>query len=471
MSCFPSEPAIPRVSEWYAEGGDPVDGLTSLSRRIRRSSAKGVWIHLTDTGAVAERASFLRDLARDLPRPKLMRRFPLFGIPFAVKDNMDVKGLETTAACPAYAYTAQSTTFAVQKLLDAGAVLMGKTNMDQFATGLVGTRSPYGPCPNAINPRYISGGSSSGSAHAVARGYVSFALGTDTAGSGRIPAALNNIVCLKPTPGLVSIRGIVPACPSLDCVAILALSCGDCLRVFRSVAGVDEDDIWSRAPGPEPAFPGRPLTVGIPDKLEFFGNTAWENAFRRAAARLAAMGWKVHTVDFAPYEEAASMLYFGPYMAERTSVLGDFVSAHREECDPTVAGIICDAGHWTAAETFRAFARTREIKKIVRRDFGQMDALLVPSSSTTYTIDAVLGDPFHTNVTMGTYTNFVNILELCAVAVPSGLPVMPGTEDALPFGVTFIGPSFAERKIAAMASRFHDAVRRKGLAPGVFFRK
>lgn len=200
MSCFPSEPAIPRVSAWYAEGGDPVDGLTSLSRHIRRSSAKGVWIHLTDTDAVAERASFLRALAKDLPRQKLMRRFPLFGIPFAVKDNMDVKGLETTAACPAYAYTARSTAFAVQKLLDAGAVLMGKTNMDQFATGLVGTRSPYGPCPNAINSRYISGGSSSGSAHAVARGYVSFALGTDTAGSGRIPAALNNIVCLKPTP-------------------------------------------------------------------------------------------------------------------------------------------------------------------------------------------------------------------------------------------------------------------------------
>ena len=156
---------------------------------------------------------------------------------------------------------------------------------------------------------------------------------------------------------------------------------------------MDEDDIWSRAPGPEPAFPGRPLTVGIPDKLEFFGNTAWENAFRRAAARLAAMGWKVHTVDFAPYEEAASMLYFGPYMAERTSVLGDFVSAHREECDPTVAGIICDAGHWTAAETFRAFARTREIKKIVRRDFGQMDALLVPSSPTTYTICLLYTSP------------------------------------------------------------------------------
>ena len=344
MSCFPSEPAIPRVSAWYAEGGDPVDGLTSLSRHIRRSSAKGVWIHLTDTDAVAERASFLRALAKDLPRQKLMRRFPLFGIPFAVKDNMDVKGLETTAACPAYAYTARSTAFAVQKLLDAGAVLMGKTNMDQFATGLVGTRSPYGPCPNAINSRYISGGSSSGSAHAVARGYVSFALGTDTAGSGRIPAALNNIVCLKPTPGLVSIRGIVPACPSLDCVAVLALSCGDCLRVFRSVAGVDEDDIWSRTPGPAPAFSGRPLTVGIPDRLEFFGNTAWEDAFRKAVARLAAMGWKVRSVDFAPYEEAASMLYFGPYMAERTSVLGDFVSAHREECDPTVAGIICVQG-------------------------------------------------------------------------------------------------------------------------------
>ena len=256
MSCFPSFPTIDSVHAWYREGGDPVKGLVSLARFIRASSDSGVWIRLTDEEEVAARAARLKSLAGDLPFPEVLSRYPLFGIPFAAKDNMDVEGLQTTAACPAYAYTAKSTAFAVQRLLDAGAVLMGKTNMDQFATGLVGTRSPYGPCPNAVNPRYISGGSSSGSAHAVARGYVSFALGTDTAGSGRVPAALNNIVGLKPTHGLISIRGIVPACPSLDCVAILALSCRDAGRVLQAAAAVDEDDIWSRPYGPEPAAAG-----------------------------------------------------------------------------------------------------------------------------------------------------------------------------------------------------------------------
>lgn len=471
MSCFPSFPTIDSVHAWYREGGDPVKGLVSLARFIRASSDSGVWIRLTDEEEVAARAARLKSLAGDLPFPEVLSRYPLFGIPFAAKDNMDVEGLQTTAACPAYAYTAKSTAFAVQRLLDAGAVLMGKTNMDQFATGLVGTRSPYGPCPNAVNPRYISGGSSSGSAHAVARGYVSFALGTDTAGSGRVPAALNNIVGLKPTHGLISIRGIVPACPSLDCVAILALSCRDAGRVLQAAAAVDEDDIWSRPYGPEPAAAGETFSAGIPDKLDFCGNGAWAEAFRSAVARLSALGGNVHAVNYEPYEEAAAMLYFGPYMAERTSVLGDFVCERREDCDSTVAGIICDAGHFTAAETFQAFARTREIKKIVRRDFESMDVLVVPSVPTTHTIEAVLKDPFRTNVTMSRYTNFVNILELSAVAVPAALPVMPGTNDALPFGVTFIGPAFAEKKLLSLASRFHDAVRADGLEAGVFFRK
>lgn len=466
MTPFPSSPTLSAVRAWYAQGGDPEQGLCDLARRIRRDSANGVWITLIDENEVRERVRELKAACATLSEEERRSRYPLLGIPFAVKDNMDVAGKETTAACPAYAYTAESTAFVVQRLLDAGAVLMGKTNMDQFATGLVGVRSPYGACPNSFDPAYISGGSSSGSAHVAAKGYVSFSLGTDTAGSGRVPAALNNLVGLKPSHGLLSTCGVVPACPSLDCVSIFALTCEDAAEVFAVAQGPDEKDIWSREAASSPAPLGRTFTFGVPENPEFCGNDVWAQAFREAIARLESLGGTAVALDYAPYREAADMLYFGPYLAERMAVVGDFVSKNPECCDATVHKIICGASHWTAVDTFRTIYRTRELRQIVAQDFKRVDVLLLPTAPTTYTIDAVRRDPVRTNVNMGTYTNFVNILDMCAVAVPSSVPHMPGTDVAMPFGVTLMGPAFSEARLLDLASRFHAAALKEGIGLG-----
>lgn len=466
MTSFPSCPTLSAVREWYAQGGDPEQGLCALARRIRRDSANGVWITLIDENEIRERVRELKAACATLPEEERRARYPLLGIPFAVKDNMDVAGKETTAACPAYAYAATSTAFVVQRLLDAGAVLMGKTNMDQFATGLVGVRSPYGACPNSFDGSYISGGSSSGSAHVVAKGYVSFSLGTDTAGSGRVPAALNNLVGLKPSHGLLSTSGVVPACPSLDCVSVFALTCEDASEVFQAAQAPDDGDVWSRE-APSSAAPlGDAFTFGVPEHLDFCGNEAWEAAFRDAVARLESLGGTAVPVDYAPYREAANMLYFGPYLAERMAVVGDFVEKHPECCDATVHNIICGASHWTAVDTFRTIYRTLELRQVVAQDFRRADVLLLPTAPTTYTIDAVRRDPLRTNVNMGTYTNFVNILDLCAVAVPSSVPLMPGTDVAMPFGVTLMAPAFSEARLLNLASRFHAAARKEGLGLG-----
>ncbi len=466
MTSFPTFPTFSSVRKWYAEGGDPESGLTSLSRRISRDSAPGIWISLLDESAIRERVRFLKKIASTLSPDEQQRRFPLFCIPFAVKDNMDVAGMETTAACPAYAYTAEKNAFVIQRILDAGAVLMGKTNMDQFATGLVGTRSPYGACPNSFSSEYISGGSSSGSAHAVAKGYVSFSLGTDTAGSGRVPAALNNLVGLKPSRGLLSTRGVVPACPSLDCVSIFALTCEDAEEVFSTASFPDEEDIWSRTPPSSPATSPERFTFGVPSALNFCGNMAWEHAYKEAVDHLISMGGTPVTVDYAPYREAADMLYFGPYLAERMAAVGNFVESHPECCDSTVKKIICGASHWTAVDAFNTACRTMEIKKIIGRDFQQMDMLLLPTAPTTYRIEEVRRDPVRTNVTMGSYTNFVNILDLCAIAVPSSIPKLPGTDVSMPFGITMIAPAFSEKRLLSLASRFHADVLKEGIGLG-----
>lgn len=467
MKTFPSVPTFEAVRRWYAGGADMEKGLAELALRIRRNSAQGVWISLVSEQNVRERARFLQTEANRLPKDELTRRYPLFGIPFAVKDNMDVAGMETTAACPAYAYRAKETAFVIRRLLDAGAVLMGKTNLDQFATGLVGVRSPYGACPGSFHPEYISGGSSSGSAHAVARGYVSFSLGTDTAGSVRIPAALNNLVGLKPSRGLLSSRGIVPACPSLDCVSVLALTCEDAAEVFRVTKAFDENDIWSRDPAERPDnTPQGSFVFGMPDTLEFFGNHAWETAWHKAVDTMLELGGRAVTVPYAPYREAANMLYFGPYMAERTAVLGEFVRTHAEDCEPVVRDIILGAGRWTAEETFRTLYRARELRRSAETDFKHMDFFLLPTAPTTYTIEEVQRDPVSTNVNMSCYTNFMNILDLCAVAVPFTITRMPGTAVDLPFGVTMAAPAFSERKLLSLASRLHRFLQDRGLPLG-----
>lgn len=469
MKDFPSVPTFDAVRRWYADGADMEEGLAALSLRIRQSSAPGVWISLVPEQDIRARARFLKTEAESLDAEDMAERYPLFGIPFAVKDNMDVTGMETTAACPSYAYTAGKTAFVVQRLLDAGAVLMGKTNLDQFATGLVGVRSPYGACPNSFNPEYISGGSSSGSAHAVARGFVSFSLGTDTAGSIRIPAALNNLMGLKPSRGLLSSRGVVPACPSLDCVSILALTSEDAAEVLRTAGAFDPDDIWSRTAPKRPSVPeDAPFTFGIPDSLDFLGNKAWEKAWERTVETMRSIGGRCVTVRYAPYKEAADMLYFGPYMSERTAVLGDFIRAHKEDCVPVVRDIILGAAQWTAEETFRTLYRARELRRLAAADFERMDIFLLPTAPTTYTIEEVRRDPMSTNVNMSRYTNFMNILDLCAVAVPAAMTRMPGTNTDLPFGVTMAAPAFSEPMLLSLASRLHAFVRKQGLPLGAY---
>lgn len=465
MNTFPFPPTFEAIRHHYS-CHDMEAALAELALVIRRESAPGVWISLVSESDIRARARFLKQEAGRLSSEELKKRYPLFGIPFAVKDNMDVAGMNTTAACPAFARPAAKHAFVIQRLLNAGAVLMGKTNMDQFATGLVGTRSPFGPCPNSFHSGYISGGSSSGSAHVVARGYVGFSLGTDTAGSIRIPAALNNLIGLKPSRGLLSGSGVVPACPSLDCVSVLALTSEDAAEVFQVASAFDEEDIWSRNASIPPAGRMEDFSFGIPDVVSFLGNHAWEKAWLHSVENMKKLGGKAVTVNYAPYREAAAMLYFGPYMAERAAVLGTFLQEHPEDCDKTVRNIILGATHWTAMEAFQAISRTRRLKRIVAEDFQNIDVLLLPSAPTTYTIKEVLKEPTTTNVNMSMYTNFVNILDFSAVAVPAAIPRMPGTSVSMPFGVTMVAPAFSEHVLLSLASRFHHLVQKEGLPLG-----
>ena len=357
-------------------------------------------------------------------------RGPLAGLLFAVKDNIDVAGLPTTAACPAFAYRAERTAPCVQRVLDAGAVLVGKTNMDQFATGLVGTRSPYGVCRNAFHADFISGGSSSGSALAVALDIVDFALGTDTAGSGRVPAAFNALVGLKPTPGTVSTAGIVPACRSLDCVSIFAKSCALSLSVYETM----------REPAPSTTFRGR-LRIAVPKPLEFYGDAQYSRLFSQAIERLKDIGGDIVDIDFAPFLEAQQLLY-GPWVAERTADLESFLPLML----PVTRTIIESGRQFSAVDVFKAQHRIAELKKIC---WGDWDVLCVPGAPSIYRIAEVQADPIGINAKLGLYTNFVNLLGLAAITVPAGF-----RDDGLPFGMTLIGAPFSERSLAQVAATF-----------------
>ncbi len=363
-------------------------------------------------------------------------RGPLAGVLFAVKDNIDVAGLPTTAACPAFAYVAQRTAPCVQRLLDAGAVLVGKTNMDQFATGLVGTRSPYGACRNAFNEEFISGGSSSGSAVGVALDVVDFALGTDTAGSGRVPAAFNNIVGLKPTPGTVSTEGVIPACRSLDCVSVFSKTCSQALSVYQTMgqhithARLDMDR----------------LRIGVPIEPEFYGDIQYAGLFAQAVERLRHLSGTILEIDFAPLLEVQQLLY-GPWVAERTADLEPFL----ELMLPITRGIIESGKQFSAVDLFKAQHRLAELKKSCLEGW---DVLCVPGAPTIYRIREVEENPIETNSRLGRYTNFVNLLGLAAITVPAGF-----RSDGLPFGITLIGPPFSEESLTRLAERFIECKR------------
>lgn len=420
----------------------PKDAIAEVYRRIGVRGQRPVWIELVPE----ERAlAIARELDASLP---------LYGIPFAVKDNLDVAGMPTTAGCPGYAYTPAKSAPVVERLLAGGAVLIGKTNLDQFATGLAGVRSPYGACSSVFDERYISGGSSAGSAVAVADGLVSFSLGSDTAGSGRVPAAFNNIVGCKPTRGAVSAAGLVPTCRTLDCVSVFALTCGDAQEVMRVAAGYDPLDPFSRSGQEASPWLGGPFRFGVPpvEQLEFFGDEAAADLFRAARERLARFGGTPVEIDFAPFRSVAELLYSGPWVAERTAAIREFLNAHHEDMDPTVRTIISGGARYTAADTYAAMYRLAELRRKTMAEWLRMDVLLLPTAGAIYTIEQMKADPIELNSRLGFYTSFVNLLDLAAVAVPAGF-----RENGLPFGVTLIGPAWTDTALLTLADRFHRA--------------
>jgi allophanate hydrolase len=377
---------------------------------------------------------------------------PLAGLVFAAKDNIDVAGVTSTAAHPDFGRPAATHASVVQRLLDAGASVAGKTNLDQFACGLNGTRSPFGAVPNAFDPAYVSGGSSSGSAYVVATGQVDFALGTDTAGSGRVPAGLNNIVGLKPSKGLISARGVVPAAQSVDCVSIFARTVDTAARVLAAAMGPDAGDPYSRklALATRP-FPPK-FRFGVPDTLAFFGDTVAAAAFTQALTQLEAQGGEPVVVPFAPLARAANLLYESALVAERYAAVRDFFDAHADSIIEPVRSIIGAGRHYSAADLVQAQVMLRACGQEADAMWQDIDLLVVPTAPTHYTIAAMREDPVALNRNLGAYTNFVNLLDYAALSVPSGL-----RPDGLPFGITLIGPCGSDWQLADLGQRFHHA--------------
>jgi allophanate hydrolase len=427
----------------YAAGALPTEIMAKILAGIDADDP--VWISRVASEAVMARARALDTLSA-ADRAAL----PLFGVPFAVKDNIDVAGMPTTAACPEFAYVPERSATVVERLAAAGAILVGKTNLDQFATGLVGTRSPYGVPKNPHDARYIPGGSSSGSAVAVARELVTFALGTDTAGSGRVPAGFNGIVGLKPTFGIVSAAGVVPACRSIDCVSIFARSVDDAEAVLDVAAATDARDAFSRPRGDGmPEIPERfHFAVPAIEQRTFCGDAEARRSFEQAVARLEAFGGTPVAVDMAACYEAADLLYNGAFVAERTAAFGEFAQAHPAAL-LDVTRTIVEGGHrFSAVDAFRATYRIRELRSAASAIFDRAPVLVVPTAPTIYTLEQIAAEPLALNATLGTYTNFVNFFDLCAIAIPSGRYA-----NGVPIGITLIAPAFADGALAAFARR------------------
>ena len=433
----------------YADGTlTPVQVVEEVLRRADDPKFPHVWIEKLG------RESLLA-LAKALP-PKPTPGLPLYGVPFAIKDNIDLAGIKTTVGCPAFGYAPEKAATVVAKLIAAGALPIGKTNLDQFATGLVGTRSPFGICQSVFDAKYVSGGSSSGSAVAVASGMVTFALGTDTAGSGRVPAAFNNIVGLKPTKGLLSTSGVFPACRSLDCVSIFAGSCHDAQTVLDVAAGFDAADSYSRSrPKTAPSVPAT-FKFGILPlaQREFFGDAEAAELYEQAIAQFRAVGGEAVEFDYAPFAQAATLLYAGPWVAERRWALGDFYEKHGDAIHPVVRGIIDSFKKYDAMATFDAQYKLQALAQIVAPVWDKADMLLLPTAGTTYRIEEVLADPIRLNNNLGYYTNFVNLLDLSALALPAGFRKSNG----LPFGITLVAPAFADAALLQLGAKFHQAL-------------
>ncbi len=374
------------------------------------------------------------------------------GLSFAVKDNIDALGLPTTAACQAFSHSPPVHSAVVKNLLDAGATLLGKTNLDQFACGLNGTRSPYGAVPNAINSLYVSGGSSAGSAYVVATGQVDFSLGTDTAGSGRVPAGLNNIVGLKPSKGLISTRGVLPAAQSVDCVSIFARTVALAAKALEAAMGYDPFDPYSRNLALKTTAFGAKFSFGVPDTLEFFGDNAAQAAFAQSIERLQQLGGTSVTIAYAPLAQAAALLYESALVAERYAAIRPFFDAHEDQVIEPVRSIIAKGRDYSAADLFAAQTQLQAYGQQAAAMWQAIDVLLVPTAPTHYTLAHMQADPVRLNRNLGQYTNFVNLLDYAAISVPSSI-----RPDGLPFGITLIGPCASDWQLADLGQRYHHA--------------
>ncbi len=438
---------------YWAGEADPVTVIDTLFAQLASEAGQEAWIHLRPHGEVREDALAARGALAD---PSMRAKYPLLGIPFAVKDNIDVAGLPTTAACPAFSYVAERSATVVENLLAAGAILVGKTNLDQFATGLVGTRSPFGAVKNPFDPAYMSGGSSAGSATVVARGWVAFSLGTDTAGSGRVPAGACNLVGLKPSPGLVSTAGVLPACRSLDCVSVFTHTVADAWSVLSVLAGYDAGNPFSRPPLPLGTITHK-IRIGIPSGAEFFGDAQAERAWQTALDGISgAPGVCLDRFDFSPFGEAARLLYDGPWVAERRAALGPFMDVHGADMDPTVHAIIASADRLSAVDAFEGRYALEALRGRCEHELAKFDLLMLPTAPTIYRHAEIAADPMRLNSRLGTYTNFVNLLGLAALALPG-----PFRDDGLPAGITLVGAAGSDHRLAEFARRVQPRLHRR----------
>lgn len=439
--------SIAHLQKAYRTGElTPTRLVQKIADLIQAEDYNPIWIRVLSLDEMLVYASKLEAQSPDT--------LPLYGIPFAIKDNIDLAGIPTTAACAEYAYVPTESATVVQRLIDAGAIPVGKTNLDQFATGLVGTRSPYGACKNSINSDYISGGSSSGSAVAVALGVVSFSLGTDTAGSGRVPAAFNNLVGVKPSLGLLSTKGVVPACRTLDCVSIFTTNVDDAQTVLNIAQEFDENDAYSRKKSCHGVSKfNSTFTFGVPkaDQLAFFENAETPALFSAKVRHLESIGGKAVEIDFSAFLETARLLYEGPWVAERYAAIQNFFETQPEAIFPVTKLIINGAARYTAADTFKALYKLKTLQREAAKTWDLVDVILTPTAGTIYTIAEVEADPVQTNTNLGYYTNFMNLLDLSALAIPAGFQT-----NGLPFGVTLCAPAFADDALLDLATRLNS---------------
>ena len=436
---------VAEILEAYRSGAArPEDIVARSYARIRAHDDPAIFISLRDEAELLAEARALQQAGKT--------SLPLYGIPVAVKDNIDVKGLPTTAACPAYSYRPNKDAACVAKLREAGALIIGKTNLDQFATGLVGVRTPYGVGRNLFDPKLIPGGSSTGSALAVGAGLAPLSLGTDTAGSGRLPAAFANIVGLKPSRGFVSNAGVVPACRTLDCVSVFALTVDDATAMLSVIAGPEASEASARPRLPDRAGPmpeGLRLGVPLAGQLLFFGDRTSEHLYEASLAQFTKLGATIVEIDIEPFYAAARLLYEGPWVAERYLTIRALIASSPELILPVTRQIILAGAHGTAADAFAAFYQLDDLRRVRDHTFRSIDAMVLPTAPTIYSIEQVQADPIALNSRLGTYTNFVNLLDMCGLAVPAAM-----RPDGTPFGVTLLAPAHGDIALAAIGRRF-----------------